>query len=488
MMQMNDCSKPDSYAPTHPRRAGTWAAVLCVLALLLATASPALARGDTRSGTQALPHKALLPLVLIDVTQSNDIPFGVEFLRINNPLVVRATQAGASWARVPLPWSQIEPSNTIPDSYQWPDYLDPHLAELSRRNIKVILTFGNNPRWAATYSGGPVDRVDISELVQFMQAAVAYYGAEPFNVKYWELYNEPDNGSVVHSEAGQLGYFGKEPKAYVALLRAVYGPMKAVDPEAQIVFGGIAYDNWTDTGGPFVKDFLDRVLQQGGGNYFDVMNFHYFPRFRQVWAPYGQGIIGKAEYLRSKLNDYGVSKPIICTEAGLSSNPTDGGSTEQQSRYVPQLFARSMAARLQTTIWHHLIDDADVSSQKFGLLNPDRSPKPAFYAYQTFAHQLSSAYYLRSITSERGDSDQLEGYEFGLRYQPSRLIVAWTNDYSSQALVLQTDQVVVVDKLGGEATVYDGDDGLVDGRISVDIGPSPVYIQFKPGGLAAMEH
>jgi hypothetical protein len=488
MMQMNDCAKSDSRAPTYRRPARTPAAILCALTLLLATASPALARDDTRSGTQAPPHQAFLPLALVDVSQSTDVPVGVEFLSINNPLVVKATQSGAAWARVQLPWTQIEPSNTIPDYYQWPAYLDPHLAEMSRRNINVILTFGNNPRWAATYSGGPVDRVDISELVQFMQAAVAYYGAEPFNVKYWEFYNEPDNGSVVHSEAGQLGYFGKQPEAYVALLRAVYGPMKAVDPEAQIVFGGIAYDNWTDTGGPFIKDFLDRVLQQGGGNYFDVMNFHYFPRFRQIWAPYGQDIIGKAKYLRSKLNDYGVSKPMICTEAGVSSHLSDGGSPEQQSRYVPQLFARSMAARLQTTIWHHLIDDANMSSQKFGLLEPDRSPKPAFYAYQTFARQLSSAYYLRSITSEKGDSGLLEGYEFGLRHQPTRVIVAWTNDNSSQPLVLQTDQVVVVDKLGGQATFYDADDGLMDGRTSVDIGPSPVYVQFKPGRLAAMEH
>jgi hypothetical protein len=434
-----------------------------------------------------MSHKAFLPLVLIDVNQSTGGPFGVEFPRIDGPLVVKAAQSGAGWARVPLPWAQIEPSNTIPDYYRWPPQLDSHLAELSKRNIKVILIFGFNPSWAATYPGGPVDRADMSELVQFMQAAVAYYGAEPFNIKHWEFYNEPDNGSVVHSEAGHLGYFGRQPEAYVALLRAVYGPMKAVDPEVQIVFGGIAYDNWTDTGGPFIKDFLDRVLQLGGGNYFDVMNFHYFPQFRQGWAAYGEDIIGKARYLQTKLNDYGVSKPLICTEAGIFSNASDGGSPEEQSRYVAKLFARSMAARLQTTIWHHLIDDASVSSQKFGLLNVDRSPKPAFYAYQTFARQLSSASYLRSITSGKGDSNPLEGYEFGLRYQPSRVIVAWTNDGSRQPLVLQTDQVVVVDKLGGETTVYDDDDGALDGRVSVDIGPSPAYIQFKPGRPSSMQ-
>jgi hypothetical protein len=67
------------------------------------------------------------------------------------------------------------------------------------------------------------------------------------------------------------------------------------------------------------------------------------------------------------------------------------------------------------------------------------------------------------------------------------VIVAWTNDGSRQPLVLQTDQVVVVDKLGGATTVYDGDDGALDGRVSVDIGPSPVYIQFKPGRVSNME-
>ena len=103
-----------------------------------------------------------------------------------------------------------------------------------------------------------------------------------------------------HDGGGGWGYFGHQPEAYVELLQAVYHPIKSEDAEAQIVFGGLAYDAWTGTGGPFVEDFLDKVLLNGGSDHFDVMNFHYYPVFDKVWAPYGNGIIGKTNYLRRK--------------------------------------------------------------------------------------------------------------------------------------------------------------------------------------------
>jgi hypothetical protein len=42
----------------------------------------------------------------------------------------------------------------------------------------------------------------------------------------------------------------------------------------------------------------------------------------------------------------------------------------------------------------------------------------------------------------------------------------------------QAPQVIVVDKFGSATIVYDGDDGVVDGRVHVLVGPSPVYLRF----------
>jgi hypothetical protein len=393
-------------------------------------------------------------------------------------VVLLGAKAGARWIRNDLNWSNVEPQNTIPESFRWSSTLDAWLAEVSSYGIKVILTVRSNPSWAATYAGGPIDLVEIGEFVEFMEAAVARYSVPPYNVEYWEFYNEPDNGSEFYAEAG-WGYWGNEPEAYADMLAAVYGPMKAVDPEAQIVFGGIAYDRWDSMGGPFVELFLDGVLFHGGGDYFDVMNFHYYPSFHHNWDEYGQGIIGKATYIQDKLAFYAVPpKPLICTEAGLWSSvgPEPGGSDELQSRYVVQLFTRSMATDLQTTIWFQFVDDGELGSWTFGLLDPELNPKLSYYAYQVVAQNLAPTDYERTLTSGETGSEEIEAYQFIKADGVGRVVVAWTNDELVHSMPLQTAELTVVDKFGTEATIRDGDDGQWDGYVHVDIGPSPLYV------------
>jgi hypothetical protein len=424
------------------------------------------------------PHLAFLPMVVANAGELSDLPFGLQIFGLDGPTLDKAAEVGAAWVRIPFYWSSIEPLNTTPDNYYWPAYYD-LLADLSARDIQVILTLSGNPRWAATHPAGPIDKVDVSELVQFMRAAVAHYGQPPYNVKHWEFYNEPDNGDELHAQGGH-GYFGNQPDAYVAILRAVYGPMKTVDPEAQVLFGGIAYDNLTTDGGPFVESFLDRVLEQGGGSYFDVMNFHYYPDFGSRWDPYGKGIIGKATFLRRKLAGHGVYKPFVCTEAGTGSDTAHGGSDELQSRYVVQVMTRAIAAELNTAIWFHFVDVQQLGYTKFGLLTHDLSYKPSYWAYQTVAQQLSSAVFERSLAPGEDGSVGIEGYEFDARFSDDRVIVAWTNDGALHPLVLQAKEVTVVEKWGGKTTVLDGDDGQVDGQVRVSLGPSPRFVSFGP--------
>lgn len=422
-------------------------------------------------------YTSLLPIVLRGFQPSVDAPFGVESWNANDPILDRMRAMDNRWVRLRLYWSEIEIVNTLPQYYNWPPELDQKLARLAANDIQVILTVMGNPSWAATYPAGPIDLADVSDLAEFMGAAVARYGARPYNVKHWEFYNEPDNGDDFYAGTGGWGYFGNTPQAYVDILSAVYGPMKAADPDAQIVFGGIAYDNWTETGGPFVKTFVDDVLQLGGGDYFDVMNFHYYPAFHANWDPYGMGIIGKTAYLRDELDDYGLDKPFICTEASMWSDAAHGGSDELQSRYVAQVFARTLAADLDATIWFLLVDDSSLGTTKYGLLNPDHTPKPAFDAYQTATRQLGRASYVQTL-----DVAPIEAYDFLTLDGQTRIVVAWTNDGSTQQLALVAGQAIRVDKYGNQAVISDGDDGVVDGIVHVNVVASPVYVRLAVAG------
>jgi hypothetical protein len=62
-----------------------------------------------------------------------------------------------------------------------------------------------------------------------------------------------------------------------------YTAIKAADPEATVVMGGLAYDRFTEYDGPFLRYFSDEVMQNGGGAYIDVLNIHYFTDFHVEW-------------------------------------------------------------------------------------------------------------------------------------------------------------------------------------------------------------
>jgi hypothetical protein len=466
--------------------------VLSVIVLFLILAGPSSGAGDAlhvplaespvggAGLSPSITHTLHLPLVNVGFYSYPPSTLGVQVYYLNATSVERVIDVGATWLRLPLNWSHIEPVNTTPENYQWPAALEKQLRRLAERNVRVLLTLSSNPSWAATYPGGPIDQVDMSELVEFVEAAVARYSAPPYNIKYWELYNEPDNGSEYFASTGEVGYFGYNPQGYVDHLAAVYQPIKNLDPESQVVFGGIAYDAWDTWGGPFARDFLDGVLQAGGGDYFDVMNFHYFPAFRQFWEPYGLDILGKLNYLRAELASYGLHKPFICTETGIWSDEASGSSDELQSRYVPQVFVRSLAGDLKLTIWFMLVDSSALSSRKWGLLNPDLSPKPAYHAYQVLARQLSRAEYVRTLDPSQTGSDQIEAYEFALSDDSLHVLVAWTNDDLPHPLSIVTPHLIKVEKYGTETLIHDGDDGTLDGKVTLALGPSPLYLRWSP--------
>jgi hypothetical protein len=443
-----------------------------------ATGNPLSSPGGPVRVTEASVYTISLPYIVKGFRLPNG-PFGAQIYVPEPTAADRMSEMGIAWVRLPLSWWAIEPDNTTPADYNWSASFEEKLTELSAHHVQVILQVGDNPPWAATYLNGPIDPEALDELTEFMQAVVARYSQPPYNVKYWEMYNEPDNGNVLFAEQG-AGYFGHTPEAYVDILEAVYQPIKAVDPEAKVLLGGLAYDLW-EPGGPFVQDFLDQVLINGGAAYFDLMNFHYYLAFRANWEPYGHDILGKLAYLRDKMADYGVDKPFVCTETGWFTSPNvdPPGSHEVQSRYVVQSLVRSMTADLDPVIWFTLLDN-EWDPRNWGLLDVNLEPKPSYYAYQTLTAQLYRADYFRTLGFEETNSVLVEAYEFAI--PPGHtIVVAWVNDELTVKLVQQAPQVIVVDKFGSETIVYDSDDGTTDGRVHVSVGPSPVYLHFDGG-------
>lgn len=390
-----------------------------------------------------------------------------------------AQEAKVYWVRWPISWATVEPTNTLPQNYDW-DAIDSSTLGATRAGLHPVVTIVDNPDWAANYANGPIDRVDIAEFTEFVGALVERYDGDGWEdapgspvVDYWEFYNEPDAGDELRARFGASywGHFGAE---YAQMLCAVYPVVKAANPGAQVVLGGLAYDHFEPEGG-FVREFLDDVLAAGGGSCFDVMNFHYYPVFEPTWAPYGYGLSGKANYLRDELGQFGLAgKPMISTEAGWHS---DGDSTpEIQSRYVIELYVQSLASHLDLMIWWTWIDPGSYYGAN-GLLTESLQPKPAYSAYQVAAGKLGRATFEEPWAC--GDSD-VEAYRFSSQAGVP-MYVCWANDGATHTVLLPLSRAKLRGMYGELLSVVsDSDDGSTDGRIELDVGPNPMYVEAQP--------
>ncbi len=424
-------------------------------------------------------------------------PFGVYFYPGANLVGAdQMAEAGTRWALAFMDWSSIENDPGHPGTYDWSE-MDAYLADAAAHGFQIVVTVMGNPAWTAASWCGPLYPEQMPALTQFLTTAVSRYSAPPYNVMHWALYNEPDNGDAINFVwlGGCWGRThpnhasGAGGEAYANMLKQAYPAVKAGNPDALVLLGGLAYENWYNGeswSGPFDPNFLDELLAAGGGAYFDVTNFHYYVCWAGVWDTgdrYTSDIIGKANHIRNEVELVtGQDKPIMSTEIGrATSGPLSDNCTyndELTSRYVVQGYARSYAAELPAVFWLEAVDE-DWLQHKYGLLHTDLTPKPAYEAYKTLTKELAGAMFL---TARRDFNTHVEGYDFDVGGR--RKTVLWTTQEVTlpQSLQLYANggSLRVVDKYGVEALIVDGSAADLDNRsgyVGFNIDASPRYVQ-----------
>ncbi len=405
-------------------------------------------------------------------------------------------ESGASWVRKGFTWTAVEPQNTTPDQYNWA-YLDQYVQLAAEKCWSIILMMENNVAWAATQDQGPIDKVPVAELAQLMGAIAERYDGDGINdapgspeVIYFEMYNEPDAAAV-----GATERWGVHGDLYAAMLKAVFTAVKTANPNAKVVMGGLSYDFFTDAAepGPFVRTFLDDVLKNGGGAYFDIMNFHFYPPFGWNWAKMfpidGPGLVEKTAVIRGVLKKYNLDKPVIVTETAWHNNPaTPNGSDTLQTRMVQQLYTQAKAAGISMVAWWPLADAGGSYEFDTGLVtNVDTGAvtrKRAYTAYQVFMRELGTARY---TIQAPGDVD-VKVYQLIDDAKGRTIYVGWTNPRDLGTMwTVDTTRTVKYKVLAASAVVYDyawtevaraadADDGKRDGYVTVTINGDPKYI------------
>lgn len=478
---------------------------LVTLVGLLLTLGVVLAAGVAAGpeAEQAAPQQEVRLYLPITITgrPTNWSPgsiFGMQMYndsRPNSQYFSSLMGSGATWLRAAILWRMLEPTDTTPDAYNW-IYGDKSYGagQAGVSDMKIIGTIESAPSWAAldpAKPDGPLRPEALPAFAEFVGAVVERYDGDGVQdapgspvVDYWEFYNEPDRR--LNTSDGRWGLHGAE---YAQMLSVVYPVVKAHNPDAQVLLGGLAYDFFTEQGGPFNRAFLDDVLAAGGGAYFDIFNFHGYPSFAYNWLPAGTtaagpGLREKALYLHDKLAGLGIDKPFFVTEAGWHSNnpPNMPSSEEIQARYVVELFVQCLAADIDSMIWWMLYDPGGGGWDN-GLVTMDNPPrqKLSYTAYQTIVNMLTGLEFSRTLTQSEIGNSAVEAYHFTDPADGSAMYVAWMNPVAAEGLAtlaLAAEQAQVINIYGQTtATLLDGDDGADDGHIQVTITAQPAYVE-----------
>jgi hypothetical protein len=450
------------------------------------------------AASEAMSHTLMLPFIA-----NNNCAFNLKYARNrfgvqiygrhgqDSPYFCELVDSGATWLRNEITWDSAEPVDASPIVYQW-NYIDSVLTPARQSGYNMIATINGNPDWAATHPRGPIDKAPLHRFATFTAALVERYDGDGIDdapgspiVEYWEFYNEPDAGNLGWDK--RWGNYGKE---YAEMLAAVYPAMKIASPKAKVLLGGIAYDWFEEADGPFVRRFLDDVLANGGGNFFDVMNFHQYPPFAVNWgSPNGPGLLEKTNAMRAKLAEYDYNKPFVISESGAHSNDavSQPMTPELQARYVTMLYTQVIAADVDIMIWFMLYDPVASYPYMNGLVtavagNERPTRKAAFTAYRTAVDLLSEVNFDRALTAAETGNAELLAYAFTNKVG-APFYVAWFGPITrtdTAPLRVPGATATLHDIYGTTQQVTDQSDGASDGIITLQVGAQPVYIYPQP--------
>lgn len=409
-----------------------------------------------------------------------------------------AGEAGAYWLRINgLLWASVEP---VPGEFnwEWQAALEAELAEAAERGMQVILVVRGTPGWAQKVPGaacGPVSAEQLAAFGEFLYAAVARYSAPPYNVLYWELGNEPDVAPEQVDPTGPFGCWGEMGVEgfggayYAEMLKTVTPRIKAAQPAAQVLLGGLLLD-CDPVNPPLLNDgsgqrkdcstgeFLGAVLENGGGDYFDGVSFHAYDfyygklggfgntNWNSDWSTTGPTLAAKAGYLRSVLNAHGYGdKYLINTEIAVLCGSTGNEPVclhddflKTKAYFVIQAHTMTAALGLRGAVWFSIN-----GWRSSGLVSQWFQPLEVYEAFGFNSRMLDRAAFWGENHAYAG----IRIYEF--RRGEEQFWIAWSQDGETHSITLDSAPLMVYDYLGRELTKTK--------QISVSL--APIYIQLK---------
>jgi len=282
---------------------------------------------------------------------------------------------GATTVRFDASWYWGQPTET--GGFQWAP-LDRVFAALKQVGMSADLDINQTPTWAGVAGADQnpwAAPASPAAFAAWAGAVASRYG--PQGAKYFEIWNEPNTQGAWEPQP--------DPAAYTAVLKAAYSAIKAADPSAIVLTGGLApVGNTATSYDP--RTFLEDMYADGAEGSFDGVGAHPYsypatPDEFESWSGWSE-MSQTSPSLRSIMAENGDSaKKIWITEYGAPTLGADSVGEAGQETELVQAIAQvkdlSWVGSFFIYTWADLTTD---TYPGFGLLTSDDTEKPAYSA------------------------------------------------------------------------------------------------------------
>ncbi|HEY5286996.1 MAG TPA: cellulase family glycosylhydrolase [Solirubrobacteraceae bacterium] len=351
-----------------------------LLSVLLATVLCSLGTGLATAPAQATV-----------VGVNPDITWGISQSEVVREVAL-IKAAGVTTVRASVDLSGAEYAGPGQLNMSYLNSIDYDIATARSAGLNVLLEFDRTPYWASAdpnkytdSSGGmhwnpywkysnPQDYANIvGELVNHFKG---------MGINDYEIWNEPNNPSFWPS--------GVNAAEYTELLKDSYPAVKAADPSATVLTGGLM-----DQGSTY--QYLQEMYNAGARGSYDVASFHIYPGGDPTQCAHesngrpSENSFCMLEGLHAEMTANGDSSPIWVTELGWSTC-TQGYcvSPQQQASYMIsayKLLSTPKYSFVQSAFFYQMRDLYWETSNagwesSLGMFNRDWTPKPSYAALQ----------------------------------------------------------------------------------------------------------
>lgn len=332
------------------------------------------------------PLPALLVAACLALAAAPAVPAlaaepGVNLTNPTSPQIATVKALGVHWVRVFATWSDLEPQPGVFAS-NWLAYYEKLFHSLPSAT-KVIVDVVGTPSWETGSGNEHQPPADPEQFAAFVGDLAGRWAS---NVSAFEIWNEEN------TSAWWAG--GPDPAAYAALLKAAYPAIKAADPNATVLLGGLAGNDY---------QFLEGVYQAGAKGSFDAVAVH-TDTACDVLSPYAflrgadnrmipDSFLAYREVHAVMLAN-GDEKPIwmtelswrttnaTCPEGAFAGQKPEGVSDAQQALYLSQAYhCLAQDPYVPVALWFPLQDEGAVLS---GLERANGSHKPSYAAMREY--------------------------------------------------------------------------------------------------------